>query len=376
MPNSPQPVQFHPMQSHRFHLLDGLRGLAAIAVVLFHMPFFLRPWLSFTNSWLAVDFFFCLSGFVIAFSYQARLSSGMRLRDFFAARIIRLYPLYLLGTALGLLSTVIVQSLSSHVRLSLTDIALSLPFALAAIPNLLNHWPFPYTFPLDVPAWSLFFEIAANLAFALLLRMRAGSTPVLLAVAGLSLFLLIIAARRGLPSLDVGSVLNTVPLGLPRVGYSFFIGALIFRAWRATTRPLPHLLRAWLFPSLASLGLLAILLASSRATLSIAWQFLVVTTLFPALVYLGAWSDLPRLLNRVCAFFGDVSYPLYILHAPLVFPLKGSKVEHFAATHSRAAEWIVPLLIPILLALAFFAGRYFDRDLRKWLSRRYNALAS
>ena len=70
------------MERHRFHLLDALRGLAAMLVVTFHTPAQLKYFLNFPNSFLAVDFFFCLSGFVIAFSYEDRLKQSLSLRNF------------------------------------------------------------------------------------------------------------------------------------------------------------------------------------------------------------------------------------------------------------------------------------------------------
>ena len=90
-------------EHHRFHLLDGLRGIAAVIVVMLHAPIQYTSHFRFHGSFLAVDFFFCLSGFVIAFSYEKRLRSFLDLRTFAIARIIRLYPLAALGTVTGAL---------------------------------------------------------------------------------------------------------------------------------------------------------------------------------------------------------------------------------------------------------------------------------
>ena len=91
---------------HHFSTLDGLRGVAAIAIVVFH--FMEIAYSDFTKNFiahgfLAVDFFFCLSGFVMAYAYDDRLK-GMGLMAFFKARIIRLHPLVVLGGVLGLLA--------------------------------------------------------------------------------------------------------------------------------------------------------------------------------------------------------------------------------------------------------------------------------
>jgi len=373
MPKTTQPVQFHSMQSHRFHVLDGLRGIAAILVLLFHMPLFLRPSLLLENGWLAVDFFFCLSGFVIAFSYESRLRRGLTMKDFFAARLIRLYPLYIAGTLLGILSNIVVNSLSAHVKLSIVDLALATPFAILLIPNFLNHWPHPYCFPLNLAAWSLFYEIFANLAFAFLLVRRLGNDVIFSILAGSSLLILLAAALRGAVNLDAGPLLDTFALGFARVGYSFLAGVLIFRAYRSRTRPFPKLLRTWIFPLLATFGVIAVIATSFKITLSTHYQFLAIAVIFPSLLYLGAASELPSSWTRICAFLGDFSYPLYILHLPLVFPLRGSTVENFSTAHPTIAQWIIPIVTLALIALAWAAGKYYDKNCRKWLSHRYNA---
>jgi peptidoglycan/LPS O-acetylase OafA/YrhL len=82
---------------HQFATLDGLRGVAAIAVTSLHFRFELGKFLL-PHSYLAVDFFFVLSGFVLAYAYEDRLSEGMKPIQFLRLRVIRLYPLYLIGT--------------------------------------------------------------------------------------------------------------------------------------------------------------------------------------------------------------------------------------------------------------------------------------
>ena len=154
-----------PSTTHKLLALDALRGVAACTVVLFHrasrMPF--------PKGYLAVDFFFMLSGFVLTFAYQEKLDGGWSTRDFLATRIARLYPLYLLGFVLGLL-----------VALSDPAIHFGPQGWVSAIPNLLllpawvgPHSKPPHAFPYNIPAWSLFFEVVANVLHALFLRRRS-----------------------------------------------------------------------------------------------------------------------------------------------------------------------------------------------------------
>src|SRR5215510_2853156 len=88
-----------------FEILDGLRGVAALAVVIFHFMEWVFPDPSknfIGHGFLAVDFFFCLSGFVIGYAYDSRIGK-MGVGEFFKLRLIRLHPLVIFGSVLGLL---------------------------------------------------------------------------------------------------------------------------------------------------------------------------------------------------------------------------------------------------------------------------------
>jgi peptidoglycan/LPS O-acetylase OafA/YrhL len=151
--------------------LDGLRGLAALAVALFHAAIFF-PALTViapANGYLAVDFFFVLSGFVLAHAYSERFAKGMTACAFMGRRLRRLYPLYLLSLALWL--PLGIRGLMSRTL----DPRQTIIAAVAA----LLYLPAPQSFlvyPLNPPTWSLFYELAANLFFAVIGR-RGGSSP-------------------------------------------------------------------------------------------------------------------------------------------------------------------------------------------------------
>lgn len=89
----------------RFVFLDELRGLAALSVVLLHASQIFSFRLN-SHPSLAVDFFFCLSGFVLANGYEQELKSGaLGSRAFFLKRVVRLYPMIVVGVALGVLAS-------------------------------------------------------------------------------------------------------------------------------------------------------------------------------------------------------------------------------------------------------------------------------
>jgi peptidoglycan/LPS O-acetylase OafA/YrhL len=363
-----------PAKSHRFHLLDALRGIAAFLVLAWHIPSYLRPLLSYPNGFLAVDFFFCLSGFVIGFSYEERLKTRMTMAGFAVARLIRLYPLYLLGAIFGLASSLVVAHAASDPSVSKADVFLVVLFAIFLIPNFVAHWPLALLFPVNGPSWSLFYEIAANLAFAGLVKRRFANTAVLLTLAAISLAVLAKASGKGW-GIQFGVIPATFGLGIARVGYSFLMGILVCRLYFAQRQPAFAGVLNWVMSLSVMSAMVAVLLASSNFARSPHFQILAVAILFPSIVYLGACCSLSNRWSGVCGFFGDFSYPLYILHDPLILALSGRKMKNFAVHHASIAQVLVAILCPILVALAWCAGKFYDAPIRKWLTATYNAHA-
>src|SRR6218665_2359142 len=155
--------------SDRYYLLDAMRGIGAIAVLQYHAKFITNISQS---GYLAVDFFFALSGFIIALEYESKLRSGFSLRKFIESRIKRLYPLYLVGFMLGV---------SVFVAKNVHGLTLSFPVDFVTNALLLPSPTAPVNFfPFNEPSWSLCMEVAVNLLFALVLfRLR---TPVLVLI--------------------------------------------------------------------------------------------------------------------------------------------------------------------------------------------------
>ena len=118
------------------------------------------------NGFLVVDLFFVLSGFVIALSYEAKFANDMTLGQFFIIRFIRLYPIYIFRTMLA--TFLLFSSLVPHGQMAdLNARAMhAIPFAVAMLPNLDVSKSYAELYPLNPPAWSLLFEILANLAYA------------------------------------------------------------------------------------------------------------------------------------------------------------------------------------------------------------------
>ena len=307
------------MQHATFQSLNGLRGIAALAVVLFH--FSLRRPFGVDFGFIAVDLFFVLSGFVIAASYDRRLASGLGVGAFLRVRVIRLYPLYALGTMIGV-ATVLCSQVA-RVRIgggagllhALCYAAVMLP-----TPPAPGGWADAALYPLDDPAWSLFFELVINLVYAASHRIWTISRLLALLATGLLAFAATYAATGTLYG-DGGWDWASVPFGLLRVTYAFFFGVLIDR----------------LRPRLVRLPPAATALAS------------------------------------VLARAGAMSYPLYAVHKPM-HALAASVVEALRI-HVPVLAFDLALVVA-LVPLASWLEQAYDRPVRARLSRWFGADAA
>jgi len=348
--------------STRFDALDGLRGLAAIAVMVFHYTEHngLR-WIG--NSWVAVDLFFVLSGFVIAYSYADKIAGGMHFSRFLAVRWMRLGPLYLVGLALGVVALVVTLKLDPPAAPVPTlqwiwAVILGL-FWLPFVNDL--TWPFAgdmirgAIFPLNIPAWSLFFELTVNVLFFAYLRATgraAGRIWILMAWAGF----VYLTWRWHVLNPGWSSNWHGLVLGLLRVTAEFFLGALIWqqgwhRHWLAKRVPSAAI-------AVGAACLLAFAMSSPKAAL--------LNTLVgvPLTITLLAGVDVGGLAQRVCHQLGEISYPLYILHYPL-FQLC------YELTGLRHVHPVMQVVLVGLLALALAAlFAKLDRAVRaRWSAR-------
>jgi len=366
-----QQLHFTPPKSHRFLFLDALRGIAALFVVAFHFPNGMTSSFA-ANGTLAVDFFFCLSGFVIAFSYESRLTETLSFKDFTVARLIRLYPIYLLGSLIGLLATIAVQHFVFHGAASWLDSMSLFTCALLIWPTRLSGLSQSHNYPLNAPAWSLFFEIFANVAYALLVKLRIARTAVLLCIVAGSMALLVNAVIHGNP-LDSGPRQADFSLGFARVAFSFFLGVLLYRLYhhRLKTSGTGWIQR--LVPVLITLILIAILNSPLSWMRTEGFRLLAISLCFPAMVYYGALARLPRSFTRLSTALGELSYPLYLLHMPFVSLLRARHLAWFTAAHTTLVHCLVPCIIAIFAYISWQVGEHIDLPIRRMLTRRYNS---
>jgi peptidoglycan/LPS O-acetylase OafA/YrhL len=282
-----------------------LRGIAALVVVTRHVP---DPMLKnfFPGGYLAVDFFFALSGFVLAHAYQDKLGRGLTATTFMVLRYIRILPQYLFALALG--SALICGSLlTGHSEVSLIRLIIACIFGFLIIPIPPHIWSGGSAlFPLNLPAWSLFFELLVNFFYGCgASRLSTRGLLGLLGVAGA----LLVATAVWHGNLDGGGDWATLPLGFVRVTFSYFAGIAVYRLRSALSFSVR-------FPSLLPGVFLAVLLAipaAHRALLDVG-----VTLLFLPVLLLGSANFRS---GSVVAILGRTSYGVYVLHFPLVAAL-------------------------------------------------------
>jgi peptidoglycan/LPS O-acetylase OafA/YrhL len=335
-----------------------MRGIAAIIVVLDHMHWKLGH-MHASGAHLAVDFFYVLSGVVIAGAYRSKLLEGLSVRRFLELRILRLYPLFAVGAIIGMVAAI------GKTWLGLPDAmdASELTMALAANVLIL---PAPFLtyglFPLNVPTWSLFFEIVLNILYA---------TVVIRLNERFRLYLTILSAAFFAYGVlhfnfaNLGTTWSTFAFGFARASFSFSLGVLLQS--KLQNRSVSNAAFAPIF------FLAIILLMPAPGNTRIAIDLFSAFLLLPALVLLGSRYELPPSLWGSASLLGRISYPLYAIHFPLL-----AIIIHARNTLLPGPDWILAVASTIgLLVLAWAIGKFYDVPLRSKLTAAlHNRLSS
>ena len=359
-----------------YQILNGLRGVAAIMVIFYHIfEAFATSSMDqkFNHGYLAVDFFFVLSGFVIGYAYDDRWRK-MSVNNFFRRRLIRLQPMVIMGAFLGLI-TFLIQG-------GETWDGTKAPFMMIAIAFVLHIFLIPALpgsgvevrgngemFPLNGPSWSLFFEYIGNILYALFLRrFSTKALKVVVMLSGIGLATFAVGNFSGFGHLGVGWTLadNNFIGGLLRLFYAFSAGLLMSRVFK------PKKIKgAFLISSIVIIVLLSIPFIGNRDQLWMNGLYDAICTIviFPILVYIGASGTLnSKTSERVCKFLGDISYPLYMVHYPFMY-LFYSWVWKNGLTFAEVWPIAIVLLFGNIL-LAWIILKLYDVPVRKFLVKR------
>ena len=289
-----------PAHSPRMFQLDAFRGIAAFIIVFYHLTIVYRLNGPFARGYLFVDLFFLLSGFVLAVSTEKKLNSGIGAFEFTRARFIRLWPLVAVGAGVAVL-----RAFSIGMADPLTLIWW-LALDLLMIPSLAGVGPF---YRYNGPQWTLFYELLANFAHALVLK-RVPTKAMLALALVMGAWLIHTVRLHGSDTMGVDApTWKTWWMALPRVGFSYVLGVWIGRKYADgfRTASLPW----WLALVVPVAGIMAVpYLPFSKAT----GDLLFVILLLPPAMWLIAMAQPPQPLRAPMEWLGNFSLPLYCVH--------------------------------------------------------------
>jgi peptidoglycan/LPS O-acetylase OafA/YrhL len=323
------------------------------------------------ESYLAVDFFFALSGFVIMHAYGQKIASGeMPILEFMSRRIIRLYPLYIFSIIFAAILAICTKE--HTVNLSRTAIIIEVFLAALFVPNTFNA--LRIAFPLNLPSWSLYCEYIGNFVFAIVLK-RFGMRGIAGFVASSALVLIWAVLNRrlgfglfkGSGVLDNGFQSAAITAGLARVSFSFFFGALLYQLWRRRVNP------TTCHPLVISATLFALLAARPPTAIQPIYDLVTTMIMFPLLIWLAAGSKSTGFLTRVFDVLGISSYGIYVMQIPfyqLSLILRDRLPFHVNPIVFGA------LTVASLFLFVLFLDRYYDLPLRKKWMRSLTKTAS
>lgn len=369
----------------KYEILDGLRGVAAMLVVATHL---FETYASshadqiINHGYLAVDFFFLLSGFVIGYAYDDRWGK-MSTWGFFKRRLVRLQPMVIMGSLIGA-ALFYFGDCKDFPLINQTpwwQMMLLCLLGCTMIPasKSMDIRGWQETYPLNGPQWSLFLEYCANIAYALVFRhlgkvatgVLVGMSAVLTVDLGLSLDLFGLLPdgqyAKGTFIGGWGIEGTQLYIAIVRLCYPFLCGLLISRVGK--------FIRVkggfwWCSLALALLMGVPHIGAAEETTANGIYETVCILLFFPAIVATGAGSRITgKRTNALCKWLADISYPLYITHFPLILMQKAWMSHHAdlpAATHVAVAIGTYILSV----AIAYAALKLYDEPTREWLKRK------
>jgi peptidoglycan/LPS O-acetylase OafA/YrhL len=374
MPTNETSAAFADTKPH-YTILDGLRGVAALVIVCFHLfEAYATSHLDqrINHGYLAVDFFFILSGFVVGYAYDDRWKTKtLTIKSFVKRRFIRLQPMVVMGALIGAavfyfqgcaawdVSKVSVLRLFVATFLNACLIPAAPSFEIRGVGEM---------FPLDGPSWSLLFEYVGTILYAFFIRKfptKILATLVLLAGCGLAAFA--IGGPYGDICVGFSLTEENIVGGFLRVLFSFSAGLLLARVFK----PAKVKGAFWV-------GGLTIIMVSAvpriggneNLWMNGLYDTICCAIIFPLLVYLGALEKTTdKLTVRVCKFLGDISYPLYMVHYPFIY-LYYAWVKNKNLTFQQSLPGASALVIGSVV-LAYLCLKLYDEPIRKSLSNRF-----
>ena len=362
-----------------YNLLDGLRGVAALMVIWYHVfegyAFAGGTMIeTFNHGYLAVDFFFILSGFVIGYAYDDRWGKNFTMKDFFKRRLIRLHPMVIMGAIIGAVTFCIqgcVQWDGTPIALSMVMLSLLCTMLfIPAVPGVgYEVRGNGEMFPLNGPCWSLFFEYIGNILYALFIRRLSNKLlTVLVVLLGIALALFATLNVSEYGNIGVGWTLDSVNFlgGSLRMLFPFSLGMLMSRNFK----PIKIKGAFWI----CTIILIAVfsvpyLEGAKPICMNGVYEAFCIIIVFPILLWIGASGvTTDTKSTNICKFLGDISYPIYVVHYPIMYLFYAWLIKNQLYTFEET--WQVALLVYCVnIILAYACLKLYDEPVRKWLTR-------
>lgn len=346
------------MKPH-FPILDGLRGTAALVVVIFHLfeakiiDYSIHP---VHHGYLAVDFFFLLSGFVVGYAYDDRWGR-MTVKDFLKIRLVRLHPLVILSVIIGAIAFWLNPYSDGFDKIGMTKLIGITLLSLALLPSPdVRGWG--ETHSLNGPCWSLLQEYIANILYALVGR-RLNKIGLWIVVIISGAVLTAVATSRG--DVATGWGFDNFWIGVVRMMFPFFAGLLLFRMGK-----LIKIKHAYIVCSV----LLVVLMCLPYFKFNGLYEAACIIIAFPIIVAAGAGGEISGKWAKLCKFSGDISYPIYILHYPFIY-IYISWVNGAQKPSLNQMVYVGIALMIFFVILAYAALKLYDEPVRNWLKQKF-----
>lgn len=336
--------------------LDGMRGLAAISVLFLHLGYWQQQPILAGNAGLAVDFFFTLSGYVLACAYGSKLEASMSPWKFFVLRLIRLMPLIVLGTLISGAYLVARIYWLNDTDILLEDVFVASVLGVLCVPMFSAAIPIggPHVFPLNPPQYTLFLELLINCLWAAVRPSRRFGLALVLTVTGYSL-----SAAYGMG----GDTVQTFWTGFPRVLGAYYAGTLIFYAQNKSSVFSDMRWGRCFWPLL----FMTFILFWWPDTLThwMRWGWSLVFA--PLLVLTGSRVQLKGSKRRIALLLGELSYPIYALHYPIFVWVNAAYQTVLQRKDFSIGSMLV---LPLVLVGAWLALKWVDLPVRVSVTAR------
>ena len=404
-------VAFADTKPH-YILLDGLRGVAALMVLWYHVfegfAFAKGSVIeTFNHGHLGVDLFFLLSGFVISYAYDDRWKSRQRstvnsqqttskslsLKDFFKRRLIRLHPMLVMGAFIGLICFLLQGGVkwdgsSTPIHWTLIAFVLTLFFIPAYPGASYDIRGNAEMFPLNGPSWSLFFEYIGNILYALFIRKLSNKMlTVLVGATGILWIWFVAFDISGYDMIGIGWTLDVVNFfgGLLRMMFPFTLGMLMARLFSQRTTDNRQqsfftnnifwiativLFALFSVPYISGEDVTNRVPALANISLNGIYELFCIMVVFPLIVWIAALSDSAqsKFTLRISKFLGDLSYPLYIVHYPVMYLFYAWLIKNQYFTLGETWQMVI-LVLTVCIVLAYACLKLYDEPIRKKLSK-------